>query len=84
MQKKMLKYPSVTEIKAIYSSRQASLNSLIAMKCVNAQDLDRLDRGGRFRVADELWDLCSPSAKQALLNDPHPHVRSTARISWRS
>jgi hypothetical protein len=42
-----------------------------------------LDRGGRFLVATELWNQCSEQAKRDLLNDPHPHIRSTAFIAQR-
>ena len=69
------------QIERLYEVRNAYVASLKIIGYVTIADLHRLDRLGRFRVADECWFICSPQAREALLADQHPHVRSAAVIS---
>lgn len=73
-------YPSPQELKIIYAKREASIRRLRKKGEVSVDDLNDLDRLGRFRVADELWAWCSQSTKTALLGDAHAHVRSAASL----
>jgi hypothetical protein len=73
--------PSPAEIQAKYDQRDAAIFALKNKGQVTADDLKTLDRGGRFRVADELWYFCTEGAQISLLNDEHPHVKSCAVIA---
>jgi hypothetical protein len=65
----------------LYRLRDLDLAKLTAQEVITAEDIHGLDRLGRFRVADSLFHKCVPAAVDALLNDPHHGVRSTASIS---
>jgi hypothetical protein len=73
--------PSPAEIQAKYDQRDADIFALKNKGEVTAADLKALDRLGRFRVADEMWHLCTEGAKISLLNDEHPHVKSCAVLA---
>ncbi len=68
----------------LYRLRDLDLAKLTAQEAITADDIHGLDRLGRFRVADSLLHKCVAAAVEALLNDPHHGVRSTASISHRS
>lgn len=68
----------------LYRLRDLDLAKLTAQQVITAEDIHGLDRLGRFRVADSLLHKCEQAAVEALLNDPHHSVRSTASISHRS
>lgn len=68
----------------LYRLRDLDLDKLTAQEIITADDIRGLDRLGRFRVADSLLHKCEPAAVEALLNDSHHSVRSTASISHRS
>lgn len=69
------------EVKAMYAAREKALDALKAKGAVVVQDLEALDRLGRFMVADTLWSSCDAEAKDALLHDDHHSVHSAARLA---
>lgn len=69
------------KINELFTIRNASIARFSLQDVVSLDDVMTLDRGGRFKVADELFVKCSPQARHALLNDSNPHVRSAAAIS---
>lgn len=73
--------PGNAELEAFYDQRDAEVNALSEKGSVSAEDLLKLDRLGRFKVADELWAKCEAGAKESLLNDEHHSVRSTAALA---
>lgn len=77
----MPKYPSHEEVTAQYAARDREIDRLKAQKKVSTDDIRALDRLGRFLATCELWNLCDRAAQDALLNDEHPHVRSSAAIA---
>lgn len=78
-----MSYPTPQQAQALYAARDAQIAGLQAAGRIEHNHLSNLDRIGRFRVATELWDCCTPEARQALLTDAHPHVRSAAAIEDR-
>jgi hypothetical protein len=68
-------------IERLYAARDQYVERLQTQPVVTLADLAGLDRLGRFRVAAELWGSCTQSARSALLNDTHHHVRSAATLA---
>ncbi len=79
----VLPYPTPSELKALYAAREVALARLNDKESIEPADLNALDRLGRFRVVTELWGKCPAPTQSLLVNDPHPHVRSAARIAAR-
>lgn len=65
----------------LYRLREAEVTALSQRSVIVESDLGDLDRGARAVVAGLLYAKCDERARQALLNDEHPHVRSCAAIS---
>ncbi|ARL04372.1 hypothetical protein BOC44_21655 (plasmid) [Burkholderia pseudomallei] len=65
----------------LYQLREAEVAALSQRSVIVEADLGDLDRGGRAVVASLLYAKCDDRARQALLKDEHPHVRSCAAIS---
>lgn len=69
------------ELEAFYAERDFAVSELVIQGRINASDLAKLERLGRFKIADEHWAICDASARKALLNDAHHFVRSCAAIA---
>lgn len=65
----------------LYQLREAEISTLSQRAVILETDLRELDRGGRAVVASMLYAKCDDVARNALLHDEHPHVRSCAVIS---
>jgi hypothetical protein len=72
---------SQVRVEACYSKRQADVSALVARGVITVQDIQQLDRLGRFTVSAYHWELCDEVAQGALLADAHHQVRSTALLS---
>lgn len=70
-----------SEAVRIYVARETWVAALKEKGIIKLGDLTNLDSLGRYKVADECWEISSISARQALLNDAHPQVRATATSS---
>ena len=68
-------------VEVLYAIRNARVETLASQPEITQEDLVGLDRGGKFRVADELFGRCTRAAQSALLDDNHPHVRSAATLA---
>lgn len=77
----MSKSLSPKALEAQYAERERAILALSSKGVISASDLLDLDRLGRCQVANELWALCDQSARNALLRDEHPHVRSCAVLA---
>lgn len=55
--------------------------ALATKEVIEVQDLHTLDRIGRYEVAERYFAKCSPAARDALIHDEHPHVRSCAALA---
>ncbi|WP_321907942.1 hypothetical protein [Burkholderia cepacia] len=65
----------------LYLLREREVARLSRSSEVVVADLQDLDRGARAVVASMLFRKCNKDARNFLLNDEHPHVRSCAVIS---
>ena len=74
-------YIEPSEAVRIYVARETLVAALKEKGSIELTDLTNLDSLGRYKVADECWEISSISARQALLNDAHPQVRITATSS---
>ncbi|WP_199028440.1 KH domain-containing protein [Ralstonia sp. ASV6] len=70
-------------VQFFYALRDNEVNHLAGQDTIEAADLQTLDRGARFKVAEALFARCSEEAQHALLNDAHHSVRSAAAIANR-
>ncbi len=77
----MPKYPTMSELKALYAGREETMQALSAAGVIRVHDVAKLDRQGRFIVACDHWSYCDEVARGALLSDEHPHVRSAAKLA---
>lgn len=68
-------------VERLYEIRKWEVSRLAEQNVIAPADLVPLDRGARFMVADTLFAKCNEQAREALLNDPHHGVRSTAFLS---
>lgn len=75
---------SPMEAQALMDAREAFVSNLVQVGRVSPEDLMRLDRLGRFKVADECWAICDEQARDYLLNDAHHQVRAAALLSGRA
>ena len=66
---------------AAKAKRNELIQAMVESGSIKLGDLVALDRLGRFPVASEHWALCDKTARDSLLSDQHPHVRSCALIS---
>jgi hypothetical protein len=58
--------------------RLSMLGKISVKEVIEINDIDDLDRIGRFTVASTLFTQCSVKAKAYLCADEHSHVRATA------
>ncbi|ABD72143.1 hypothetical protein Rfer_4457 (plasmid) [Rhodoferax ferrireducens T118] len=75
--------PKPGEVERLYAARDRFVAALKEKGSIELNDLEKLDRMGRFKVAEECWGILSAEARQALLDDAHHQVRACAAISWR-
>lgn len=69
------------DIEVLYARRAEFLQRFKAAGTIKLSNLSEMDRLGRYEVANDCWKLCTRRAKQALLTDSHPQVRSAALMS---
>ena len=77
----MPKYPSQEDISAQDAARENVLDQLNQQRTITIEDVQKLDRLGRYQVACDMWNKCDRAAQSALRDDPHPHVRSAANLA---
>lgn len=70
------RYPSPPEAKLLYRLRDKDVTELQRKKVITQADVETLEWGGRFRVANESFDKCEQDAQEILRNDPDHRVRA--------
>jgi len=75
------RYPSPQELEVIYAQRAERVAELAKQEIITAQDLETIDRLGRCKVADTLWQKLNVEARSRLLTDQHHSVRSCAILA---
>lgn len=68
----------------MYQLGDAEVEALASKSEISIGDILNLERRGKCLVADALFAKCSIEAREILLHDEHPHVRSIANISLRA
>ncbi|MEZ9700755.1 hypothetical protein AB4455_12240 [Vibrio sp. 10N.261.46.E12] len=62
----------------IGAMRDTEIAALSLKDKIEIEDIEKLDRIGRFTIAQSLFSKCTDKCRNVLLNDEHPHVRSAA------
>jgi hypothetical protein len=68
-------------ITLLYELREREVERLSRRDVVVVADVQSLDRSGRAMVAMSLFAKCDVAARNALVHDEHPQVRSCAVLS---
>lgn len=68
--------PNRQETEELYRLRDLEVEALAKKSVITVADIQALEWGGRFKVANEHLDKCEETAKHALLHDPNQGVRA--------
>lgn len=74
-------HPMLARIRRIEIQHRWNVRKLAHKDSITVEDVLSADRLVRGAIACGHWARCDRTARHALLNDAHAHVRSTARIS---
>jgi hypothetical protein len=72
--------PNQNEVAELHRLREQDLASLATKDVITIEDIQALEWGVRFEVANKFFDKCEAAAKHALMHDPHHGVRSAAAL----
>lgn len=72
--------PSPTEATELHRLREQDFSAVASNDVITVEEIQALEWGVRFRVANELFDKCDAAAQHALLHDQHHGVRSAAAL----
>jgi hypothetical protein len=72
--------PSPAEVAELYRLREQDLAALASKDVISVDDIQALEWGVKFEVANKFFDKCDAAAKQALLHDQHHGVRAAATL----
>ena len=72
--------PTQAEVQELYNLREQDVQALARKTVITVEDIQALEWGAKFRVANELFDKCDDAAQHALLHDSHHGVRAAAQL----
>lgn len=72
--------PNQEEVAELHRLRDREVDALAKKDVITVEDIQTLEWGAKFKVANEHFDKCDDAAKHALLHDPHHGVRSAASL----
>jgi hypothetical protein len=72
--------PSQEEVAELHRLRDRDVDALVKKGVITVEDIQSLEWGAKFKVANEHYDKCDDAAKHALLHDKHHGVRSAAAL----
>jgi len=72
--------PNEEETRELYRLRELEVEALARKSVITVADIQALEWGGRFAVANEHLDKCDDQARHALLHDQHHGVRAAASL----
>lgn len=72
--------PNPEEAREVYRLRELEVGALSKQSVITVADIQTLEWGGRFAIANEHLDKCDEQARHALLHDQHHGVRSAASL----
>lgn len=70
--------PNREETEELYRLRDLEVEALAKKSIITVDDIQALEWGGRFKIANEHLDKCDEQARHALVHDQHHGVRSAA------
>lgn len=70
--------PNREETEELYRLRDLEVEALAKKSIITIDDIQALEWGGRFKIANEYLDKCDEQARHALEHDQHHGVRSAA------
>lgn len=70
--------PNQNEVTELHRLREQDLAVLAAKDVITVEDIQALEWGVKFEVANKFFNKCDAAAKHALLHDRHHGVRSAA------
>lgn len=72
--------PNEEETRELYRLRELEVEALARKSVITVADIQTLEWGGRFAIANEHLDKCDDQARHALLHDQHHGVRAAASL----
>jgi len=72
--------PSQEEVAELHRLRDREVDALAKKDVITVEDIQTLEWGAKFKVANEHFNKCNDTAKHALLHDKHHGVRSAAAL----
>lgn len=72
--------PNLMEIEQLAQLRESDVDALLKNDTITLAQIQGLDWGGKFEVANKYLDICDGEAKHSLLHDPHHAVRAAAAL----
>jgi len=72
--------PTKDQVTKLEQLREHEVAMLANKDMITVQDVSTLEWGGKFEIANKLFDKCDDSAKHALLHDPHSAVCAAAAL----
>lgn len=72
--------PSQQEVEELHKLREQDLVALAMKEVITVEDIQALEWGVKFQVANQFFDKCDAAAQHALLHDKHHGVRSAATL----
>lgn len=70
--------PSAEQVAELHRLREQDVRAIAAKPVITVADIQTLEWGGRFAIANKYLDKCDEQAREALLRDAHHGVRSAA------
>lgn len=68
-------------VERLHALVDAEVSALSAKDVIDVNDILQLERYGKVKVANELMVKCDLNARESLMHDEHPHVRSCAVLA---
>jgi hypothetical protein len=72
--------PNPQEVEKLHRLREQDLAALATKDVITVEDIQALEWGVKFEVANKFFDRCDDTAKHALLHDQHHAVRAAAQL----
>jgi hypothetical protein len=72
--------PNQEEVAELHRLREQEVEALSKKDVITVEDIQALEWGVKFEVANKFFDKCEPSAQHALLHDQHHGVRAAAQL----
>jgi len=72
--------PNQDEVAELHRLREQDLAALASKDVITIEDIQALEWGVKFQVANQFFDKCDAAVQHALLHDQHHGVRSAAAL----